>query len=378
MIFIIVNTFLMCLEHYDQPKSFENALTGLNYGFIGLFTIEFIMKFFALNFKYFKTGMNVFDFIVLLLSIIGVLLENIGKNYQITFIRVLRLARFGRVLRLFSSTKGIRSILFAITRSFTALINIGLLLFLVIFIYAIFGMNLFMNVAYSDYVLTKEFNFENIYRSIITLFPLVMTGGSNELLDALSNDDDSCDPNKNTTMYQLTKGDCGNRHLAIPFYVSFVVVTCFIIINMYTAIILDSFKEATEEVDEGLSDDDFELYCHVWQRFDPDNTEYIRYDQLSDFVDSLYETKTINFCRLDEDDEEEKILYKSPLRIPKPNDDKLRSLNFTLYDKNLVHYQDVLEALIKICLGYNQTFDPSNDKSPLSSTSKSIAPIERV
>ena len=336
----------MCLDHYDQSEKFETLLVYLNYAFIAIFTIEFIMKFIALNYRYFKIGLNIFDFVILIFSIIGLPFENFIKNYfsvSPTLLRVIRLARFGRVLRLFKATKGIRTILFALITSLPALLNIGLLLFLIIFIYAIFGMNFFMHVGYSNSGITKEFNFENIYRSIITLFPLCTSGGWSVLLDAISHEGPPfCNPNITTNSSELTQDDCGSMTLAIPYLVSFVVVTFFIVINMYIAIILDNFTEAKEDVQKGLTDDDFDLYYEVWQRFDPNRTEYIKYCQLSDFVDSLYEKAPINACN---STEENNILYESPLRIPKPNQEKFNSMNIILCANYQVHCEDLLEAL---------------------------------
>jgi hypothetical protein len=55
-------------------------------------------------------------------------------------------AKIGRVLRLIKGAKGIRTLLFSLVMAFPALINIALLLFLIMFIFAVFGMSLFKNV----------------------------------------------------------------------------------------------------------------------------------------------------------------------------------------------------------------------------------------
>lgn len=73
-----------------------------------------------------------------------------------TLLRVVRVFRVGRILRLVKSAKGIRTLLFSLAVSLPALFNIGLLLFLIMFIYAIFGMSFFMHVWIDDI-----YNFEN-------------------------------------------------------------------------------------------------------------------------------------------------------------------------------------------------------------------------
>jgi len=101
---------------------------------------------------------------------------NTHLSFSPTVIRVVRVVKVGRVLRLVEGARGIRTLLFALVISLPALLNIGLLLFLVIFIYSIFGMNLFMYVKY-DGSINELFNFENIFRSMITLFPLCTSAG---------------------------------------------------------------------------------------------------------------------------------------------------------------------------------------------------------
>lgn len=60
--------------------------------------------------------------------------------------RQVRVVKIGRILRLIKGAKGIRTLLFSLVMAFPALINIALLLFLVMFIFSVFGMSLFKNV----------------------------------------------------------------------------------------------------------------------------------------------------------------------------------------------------------------------------------------
>ena len=71
----------------------------------------------------------------------GVVLADLLNDIFITptLLRVVRVFRIGRVLRLIKAAKGIRKLLFALVISLPALFNIGMLLMLIVFIYAIFG-----------------------------------------------------------------------------------------------------------------------------------------------------------------------------------------------------------------------------------------------
>lgn len=102
---------------------------------------------------------------------IGLVLSDIIEKYFVspTLLRVVRVAKVGRVLRLVKGAKGIRTLLFALAMSLPALFNICLLLFLVMFIFAIFGMSFFMHVKEKSGI-NDVYNFKTFGQSMILLF----------------------------------------------------------------------------------------------------------------------------------------------------------------------------------------------------------------
>ena len=67
------------------------------------------------------------------------------------------------------AAKGIRKLLFALMVSLPALFNIGALLSLITFIYAIIGMTLFGHVMHAG-ALNDQVNFETFARAMLLLF----------------------------------------------------------------------------------------------------------------------------------------------------------------------------------------------------------------
>ena len=59
-------------------------------------------------------------------------------------------------------------------------------------------------------------------------------------------------------------GDCGNATMGITFLLSYLVISFLIIINMYIAVILENYSQATEDVQEGLTDDDYVCVHHMF------------------------------------------------------------------------------------------------------------------
>ncbi|XP_037914865.1 sodium channel protein para isoform X11 [Hermetia illucens] len=322
MLFIGFNMLTMTMDHYQQSQTFSDVLDYLNMIFIAIFSSECLMKIFALRYHYFVEPWNLFDFVVVILSILGLVLSDIIEKYFVspTLLRVVRVAKVGRVLRLVKGAKGIRTLLFALAMSLPALFNICLLLFLVMFIFAIFGMSFFMHVKDKS-GLDDVYNFKTFGQSMILLFQMSTSAGWDGVLDGIINEEE-CDPPDNDRGYP---GNCGSATVGITFLLSYLVISFLIVINMYIAVILENYSQATEDVQEGLTDDDYDMYYEIWQQFDPEGTQYIRYDQLSEFLDVL----------------------EPPLQIHKPNKYKIISMDIPICRGDLMYCVDILDALTK-------------------------------
>jgi hypothetical protein len=257
------------------------------------------------------------------------------KLFSPTLLRVVRVFRIGRVLRLVKSAKGIRTLLFSLMVSLPALFNIALLLFLVMFIYSTFGMSFFMHVTHM-YGINELFNFETFGRSFTLLFQMCTSAGWDSVLAGITNED-KCNA---TITEEKPNGECGNRGMGIAFLVTYLLISFLVVVNMYIAVILENFSQATEDVQQGLTQDDFDMYYEVWEKFDEKATQFIPLDVLSDFVDSLEE----------------------PLRIPKPNYYRLVALDIPICEENKIYCVDILDALTRYFL---QTSAEANELSDL-------------
>ncbi|XP_048175539.1 sodium channel protein type 5 subunit alpha-like isoform X4 [Corvus hawaiiensis] len=335
MILICLNMVTMMVETDDQSQEKVNILHKINMLFVAIFTGECIFKMLALRHYYFTNGWNIFDFVVVILSIVGTVLSDIIQKYFFspTLFRVIRLARIGRILRLIRGAKGIRTLLFALMMSLPALFNIGLLLFLVMFIYAIFGMANFAYVKMEGGI-DDMFNFQTFANSMLCLFQITTSAGWDGLLNPILNTGPPyCDPNLPNA--NGSKGDCGSPAVGILFFVTYIIISFLIVVNMYIAIILENFSVATEESTEPLSEDDFDMFYEIWEKFDPEATQFIEYSALSDFADALSE----------------------PLRIAKPNKIKLIAMDLPMVSGDRIHCLDILFAFTKRVLGESGEMD---------------------
>ena len=131
----------------------------------------------------------------------GVLLSDLIERYFVspTLLRVVRVAKIGRVLRLVKGARGIRTLLFALAMSMPALFNICLLLFLVMFIFAIFGMSFFMTVKLRG-TLDEVYNFQTFGQSMILLFQMSTSAGWDGVLNGIMDERD-CEPGEFLTFH---------------------------------------------------------------------------------------------------------------------------------------------------------------------------------
>jgi voltage-gated sodium channel type II alpha len=189
--------------------------------FIVIFTSEMLMKMFALRHHYFAEPWNLFDFVVVMLSLASLFLSDLIEKYFVspTLLRVVRVAKVGRVLRLIKGAKGIRTLLFSLVMSMPALLNICLLLFLVMFIFAVFGMSLFKNVQIRG-GFNDVHNFKTFFKTFILLFQMATSAGWDGTLAAIYDDTDCKKPDPEIG----ETGDCGNFGAGVAFMIAYLVL----------------------------------------------------------------------------------------------------------------------------------------------------------
>lgn len=110
-----LNVVTMAMEYYMMPLALEYALKIFNYFFTAVFILEAVMKLVALGIRlYMKDKWNQLDVAIVILSIVGIVLEELETKIipiNPTIIRVMRVLRIARVLKLLKMARGIRALL---------------------------------------------------------------------------------------------------------------------------------------------------------------------------------------------------------------------------------------------------------------------------
>ncbi|XP_018877192.3 sodium channel protein type 7 subunit alpha [Gorilla gorilla gorilla] len=330
MVLICFQAIAMMIDTDVKSLQMSIALYWINSIFVMLYTMECILKLIAFRCFYFTIAWNIFDFMVVIFSITGLCLPMTVGSYLVppSLVQLILLSRIIHMLRLGKGPKVFHNLMLPLMLSLPALLNIILLIFLVMFIYAIFGMYNFAYVK-KEAGINDVSNFETFGSSMLCLFQVAIFAGWDGMLDAIFNSKWSdCDPDKINPGTQV-RGDCGNPSVGIFYFVSYILISWLIIVNMYIVVVMEFLNIASKKKNKTLSEDDFRKFFHVWKRFDPDRTQYIDSSKLSDFAAAL----------------------DPPLFMAKPNKGQLIALDLPMAVGDRIHCLDILLAFTKRVMG---------------------------
>jgi len=270
---ILFSTVLLALDQpgLEEGSSLKSFLTLSDYVTTTLFTVESAIKVFAMGFvispnSYLRSGWNVMDFFIVLISWITLATTATSLTFlkSIRTLRTLRTLRALRPLRMISRSDGMKMVVNAILHAMPSVINVVFILILFFFIFAVVGLNLFSGKFYycdgngeTDlYTLDKEdcygewyddetgasgnrtwmnlaSNYDNIGYAFITTFelaslemwPIIMWHAidSNGVVD---------------------KHPVRNNNVVMSLYfISFIVCGSFFVTNLFVGVVINKFLE---------------------------------------------------------------------------------------------------------------------------------------
>ncbi|XP_013817406.2 voltage-dependent L-type calcium channel subunit alpha-1S [Apteryx mantelli] len=285
---ILLNTICLGMQHYNQSAEMNHISDILNVAFTILFTLEMILKLMAFKAKgYFGDPWNVFDFLIVIGSIIDVILSEIdtvlassgglyclgggcdsidaddNSRVSITFFRLFRVMR---LVKLLSRGEGVRTLLWTFIKSFQALPYVALLIVMLFFIYAVIGMQMFGKIAMVDGTqINRNNNFQTFPQAVLLLFRCATGEAWQEILLACSYGK-LCDPESD-----FAEGEeytCGTG-FAYFYFISFYMLCAFLIINLFVAVIMDNFDYLTRDWSI-LGPHHLDEFKRIWAEYDPE------------------------------------------------------------------------------------------------------------
>jgi hypothetical protein len=114
--------------------------------------LEAILKIIAFGPRYFKESWNVFDLVVSLISVAGIVVEKVLQVDGASSTNIIRSMRIVRIFKIFKKQKSLRIIFDTFIVTFPSLVNVGGLLLLLVYMYAVLGMNIFAEIQFNGEV----------------------------------------------------------------------------------------------------------------------------------------------------------------------------------------------------------------------------------
>jgi voltage-gated sodium channel len=213
IVVILLNAVVLAIETFDDVMArYGDELRSINYAFTAIFIAELAIRILAYGAKpqrFFRSGWNLFDFVI----IAALFMPGVRENAAL--LRILRLLRVARLLK---SLPDVRVLLRGAARAIRPATGLGIITGLLVFLYGMIGWTLFADV--------DPTNWGNIGLASLTLFSILTLEGWNSLF---------------ATVFEV------RPFASILFFLSFILVGTFVVLNLLLGIMIGSLEEVREE-----------------------------------------------------------------------------------------------------------------------------------
>eukprot|EP00340_Litonotus_pictus_P011668 CAMPEP_0170538770 /NCGR_PEP_ID=MMETSP0209-20121228/103514_1 /TAXON_ID=665100 ORGANISM="Litonotus pictus, Strain P1" /NCGR_SAMPLE_ID=MMETSP0209 /ASSEMBLY_ACC=CAM_ASM_000301 /LENGTH=1710 /DNA_ID=CAMNT_0010840535 /DNA_START=2177 /DNA_END=7309 /DNA_ORIENTATION=- len=283
---ILINSINYLLDTHRSPQMYKDFQSYIFYFCTCLFNVEFLLKVIAYEKKYFKDRWNVYDFIMIHLSNISILVNIFyyffeKSLFEIKFsdfqflpvlIRGMRIFMYFRIVKV---SKSLREYLYNMYYMLHSMANIGFLVLLNLLIYAIIGNVLFSTLKHGAYV-NRNTNFSNIFHSIMLLVRCNTGEDWQKIMHEVGARDLPCyDYQSFSHLEEFGPQGCGS-FIAYPFFVTFIILNYLIFMNLFIAVVVDSFlTNDLDSVMKRIDDNIINKFFSSWTQYDTNSNLWI-------------------------------------------------------------------------------------------------------
>ncbi|MGB0720680.1 MAG: ion transporter [Bdellovibrionales bacterium] len=212
---ILINAVILGFEtDAGIMRRYGDILHLLDHIALGIFAVELVLKLIAYRLSFFRAGWNVFDFVIVVIALVP-------ASGPLAVLRALRVLR---VLRLVSVVPSMRRVISALLTAIPGMTSIMAVLMIIYYVSAVLATKLFS--GHPDPQIAAQF--ESIAATMYTLFQIMtLEGWSQEIVRPVMD------------VYPL----------AWLFFIPFIIITSFAVLNLFIGIIVDAIS--TIHVEEG-------------------------------------------------------------------------------------------------------------------------------
>ena len=204
---ILINAAILGAETFQSVRAVSGDwLMRIDRMILYIFVVEILLRFFAYRGEYFKNGWNIFDFLIVLVSLLA-------ATSGLAAIRALRVLR---VLRVITVIPRMRVVVSALLDSIPGIASVGLVLVLIVYVFAVIAANL--------YGPDHQVLFGNVFTAMYTLFQVMTLEGWPDIAA------------------QVRETHPGSW----VFFLTFVLIATFTMLNLFVAIVVRVVEEDSD------------------------------------------------------------------------------------------------------------------------------------
>ena len=224
MTLIVLNAVVLGLETWPPVENTVGPwLAGLDHAILFAFVVELALRIVAEGWRFFRGGWNIFDFAVVAVSLLA----------ATSGLAALRALRVLRVLRIISVFPRMRVVVSALLHAVPGILSVGVIVTLIVYVFAVIAANLY-GPKHPEY-------FGDIFTSMYTLFQIMTMEGWVEIAETVRAD----------------------HPKSWIFFVSFLLVATFTMLNLFVAIVVRVVEEDSDELQDEIDRDHSETLAEI-------------------------------------------------------------------------------------------------------------------
>lgn len=193
------------------------------------------------------------------MSLVDVVVSLAASAVNIGFIRILRVLRLARMLRLIKRVRGLNDLFTTLYISLPALWNVGALIFLLFFVYAYIGVQIFGHLAQSTGgAINYHASFADFGKAILTLFRASCKDDWSPVMQGMMEKPPAC---------SYAAGTCGTL-FTLPYMLSFMILVGIVMINLFPTVIIENFETTMQQEEWTLQPATLDTFVVLWARYD--------------------------------------------------------------------------------------------------------------
>ena len=240
---IILNGVILALDRINISNSEMEYYEKINIILVSIFCLEMFITIVGYGKDYFYDWINIFDAVIVFVSLIEVLLNQFGaiderENNSTSITSTFQLLRLFRIFKLLRSWESFQIIMESIWETMIRIIDFVILFIIFIFMYTLLGFQFFNNSlrfdgdkfhAKSD---STFYNFDNFPNSLVCVFMVIIGDHWYEIF------------------YDCYRSDKNNPALVIVYFVTLILFGNITLLNIFLAYLIENFQSSLHHLEK--------------------------------------------------------------------------------------------------------------------------------